>query len=90
MGDDERSGLVIVGLARAADALREAFGPTPEAEYVPGKTLFRDELCDRFGLSQLEAEQLCDQLEQAGVIRFVSDDRGVGWLIASSAEIPPL
>ena len=59
-----------IGLARATDELRQRFGGHIEAAYVPGKTVFRDTLCDRLGLSELEAEELCDSLETAHLIRF--------------------
>jgi hypothetical protein len=77
-----------IGTAAATAALHDAFGDGLSAEYVPGKTQFRDALYDRFGLSRLEAEELCDSLEQAGLISFVSNEReGIeGWRIGGLEE----
>jgi len=82
----EQEGTLIVGLSRAAAALYGMFGALIDADYLPGKTLFRDALCSRFGFSQLEAEEMCDSLEQAGLIRFVRSEDGVGWHIHASGE----
>lgn len=73
--------VMTVGPERAARELRERLGPLVEAEYVPGKTLMRDMLCEAFGLSQLESEQMCDSLEAAEVLRFVDLPEGRGWHI---------
>ncbi len=79
-------GTMVISLAGAAKALEEELGCLTDAEYVPGKTQFRDVLCARFGLSQLESEELCDQLEAAGLIRFVETEKGIGWHIHPSRE----
>jgi hypothetical protein len=73
--------VLIIGAVRAAEALHQEFGALVDADYMPGKTLLRDALCDRFGLSQLAAEELCDELEGAGMLRFVTTPDGVGWHI---------
>jgi hypothetical protein len=72
-----------VPLSYAAAYLHERFGTRSADEYVPGKTRFRDALYVRFGLSQLEAEELCDALERAGLIRFVGPDgdEEPSWLV---------
>jgi hypothetical protein len=60
----------MIALAQAAQELKLQFGTKVDAAYVPGKTAFRDALCDGLGLSAAEAEGLCDSLEQARFIRF--------------------
>jgi hypothetical protein len=71
-----------VDMRMGADDLRRRFGRSVEAAYVPGKTMFRDELCDCFGISQAEAEELCDSLESQRVIRFErSSETGPTWWI---------
>ncbi|MGH7436338.1 MAG: hypothetical protein ACRENE_11755 [Polyangiaceae bacterium] len=60
----------MIDLLGASQILLERFGSILEAPYVPGKTLFRSELCARAALSQGEAEEVCDSLERAGAIRF--------------------
>ncbi|UQA62440.1 hypothetical protein [Polyangium aurulentum] len=78
--------ILVIGPARAAEALYQEFGALVDADYMPGKTLLRDALCDRFGLSQLAAEELCDELEGAGLVRFVATPEGVGWNIHPDPE----
>src|SRR5690348_10998640 len=68
-------------LERAARVLLEVFGPLVDADYLPGKTELRDTLAARFELSQLLAEELCDELERAERIRFVRTAEGAGWHI---------
>ena len=65
-----------VTLERAARALCEVFGPLVDADYLPGKTELRDALAARFELSQLLAEELCDELERAGAHPLRADGRG--------------
>jgi hypothetical protein len=77
---------LILGAARAARALWITFGPITDADYLQGKTLFRDALCDRFDVSLLEAEELCDELERTERIVFVSTDLGAGWHIHAPEE----
>lgn len=81
-GEDD----LILGAARAARALWITFGPITDADYLLGKTLFRDALCDRFDVSLLEAEELCDELERSGRIGFVQSDTGAGWHIHAPEE----
>lgn len=67
----------------AARALVDAFGPAMEADYLPGKTRLRDAITARFDVSALAAEELCDALERAGRIKFVSGALGSAfWLSA--------
>jgi hypothetical protein len=82
VGEDE----LILGPSRAARALFTTFGPITDADYLTGKTLFRDALCERFDVSLLEAEELCDELERAGRIVFVQAESGVGWHIHAPEE----
>ncbi|HVK64412.1 MAG TPA: hypothetical protein VM694_08060 [Polyangium sp.] len=73
----------VLGPASAGRALRARFGTFVGADYLPGKTAMRDALCDRFGVSQLEAEELCDALEASGALRFISTPDGEGFHIDS-------
>jgi hypothetical protein len=73
----------VLGPASAGRALRERFGAFVGAEYLFGKTAMRDALCEQFGISQLEAEELCDALESAGALRFISTPDGEGFRIDS-------
>jgi hypothetical protein len=82
VGEDE----LILGPSRAARALFITFGPITDADYLTGKTLFRDALCDRFDVSLLESEDLCDELERAGRIVFVQTETGSGWHIHAPEE----
>lgn len=77
---------LVLGPARAARALWIAFGPITDADYLSGKTLFRDALCDRFDVSLLEAEELCDELERAGRIVFIQTEGEAGWHIHAPEE----
>jgi hypothetical protein len=77
--------VTVISAATAAEELERTFGVLVDADYVTGKTQFRDALCASFGVSQLEAEELCDDLERAEVIRFVdSPELGTGWSIDAS------
>jgi hypothetical protein len=71
----------LVTLERAAYELYGMFGALLDADYIQGKTIFRDALADRFELSQCVAEYLCDELERAERIRFVRTAEGAGWHI---------
>lgn len=81
---DESVQAPIVTPELAASALIEAFGALVDADFLPGKTLFRDALCDRFGISEVEAEEMVDALEASGDILFVRSEEGLGWRIAHS------
>jgi hypothetical protein len=81
-GEDD----LVLGPGRAARALWIAFGPITDADYLSGKTLFRDALCDRFDVSLLEAEELCDELERAGRIVFIQTESAAGWHIHAPGE----
>ena len=82
VGEDD----LILGPSRAARALRITFGPILDADYLAGKTLFRDALCDRFDVSLLESEELCDELERASRLVFVQTESGAGWHIHAPEE----
>lgn len=69
----------VVTLERAARVLADRFGALLDAEYLLGKTLFREVVASELGVSVLTAEELCDELERAGKIRFVTSEDGVGW-----------
>ena len=72
-------------LEEAATELRLRFGPLLDAAYVPGKTAFRNAFCDELGLSEAEAEEMCDSLETADLIHFErSPEEGSHWIIATS------
>jgi hypothetical protein len=62
------------------------FGPLVDADYVTGKTELRDALATRFEISQLVAEELCDELERAERIRFVRTPEGTAWHIHGDEE----
>jgi hypothetical protein len=77
----------MIDMAHAAALLRAQFGEITGEAYVTGKTLFRDALCDSYALSQLDAEDLCDSLEKAGLILFAdTDEHGPVWMIRSEAD----
>ena len=71
----------ICTLERAVRTLHEVFGPLVDADYLPGKTELRDALAARFEVSQLVAEEICDELERAGRLRFVRTAEGAAWHI---------
>src|SRR5262249_43984933 len=71
----------LLTLDLAAQALVEMFGPLLDADYLAGKTELRDALVARFELSLLEAEELCDDLERAGHVRFVTTAEASAWHI---------
>lgn len=81
-------------LGEAAELLLSKFGPHVELPYLPGKTAFRDELYAQWSVSLLEAEELCDSLERAGLIAFrephTEDEETPGWDIgeAHGSELP--
>lgn len=69
----------VVTMEAAVRALSERFGPLLDAEYVPGKTAFRDALAETLQVSELDAEELCDELERAGRIAFIRIGESFGW-----------
>ena len=75
----------MVTLERAARALYETFGALVDADYLTGKTELRDALAARFELSQLVAEDLCDELERVERIRFVRTPEGSAWHVHAEA-----
>lgn len=80
----------MIDMAHAAEVLRSQFGEVTGEAYVTGKTLFRDALCERYALSQLDAEDLCDSLEKAGLIRFAeTSEHGPVWMIRPEQEEEP-
>jgi hypothetical protein len=85
---DESVRAPVVTLDLAVEALIDTFGLLVDAEYLVGKTAFRDALCARFDVSQLEGEELVDALEAAGRIRFVESEEGVGFRIAHREQEP--
>lgn len=58
-----------VDLAVLTRRLRDRMVPPP-VEYVPGKTMIRNEVIDELGCSAEAAETLVDELEARGYIRF--------------------
>ncbi len=70
-----------VTLEGAARLLHEVFGSLLDADYLMGKTELRDTIAARFELSELAAEELCDDLERADRIRFVRTAEGTAWHI---------
>ncbi|AUX46938.1 hypothetical protein SOCE26_084480 [Sorangium cellulosum] len=77
----------VLTLELAAETLAVVLGPLVDADYVQGKTQFRDVLCERFDLSQLEAEELVDGLERSGRISFLGADveERRGWHVQHGA-----
>lgn len=69
----------MVSLRQAVVVLRSRFGSEVAAPRLPGKTLFRDALCEECGVSQLDAELLCDSLEGVGAVRFQASPEH-GWI----------
>ncbi|WP_437544954.1 hypothetical protein WME95_38685 [Sorangium sp. So ce327] len=77
----------VVALELAAEILAGSLGPLIDEDYVQGKTRFRDVLCDRIDISQLEAEELVDDMERSGRIRFIGVAEGRGWHIQQGAGV---
>jgi hypothetical protein len=78
----------MIALEKAAEELHRRFGSQIDMAYVPGKTAFRDSLCERLGLSAMEAEGVCDSLEQAQWIHFERSPLfGPRWTIARRGRI---
>jgi hypothetical protein len=80
----------MLDLRSAANTLHERFGSSVEEAYVPGKTAFRDAICERYGLSEAESEMIGDSLERAGAIRFsTSPEVGPVWTIDPTCAPAP-
>lgn len=69
----------VLALDLATEILASTLGPLVDADYVQGKTQFRDVLCARIDISQLEAEELIDDLERSGRVQFIGAEEGRGW-----------
>jgi hypothetical protein len=78
---DDTVSTPVLALDLAVEMLVGMLGPLVDEDYIPGKTQFRDALCSRIDISQLEAEELVDDLERSGRIRFVRSEEGRGWHI---------
>ena len=74
-----------IDLTAVARDLRGRFGASLQAPYIPGKTMFRDALCEQHGLSQSAAEALCDSAERSGVIRFSAPS----WMVRAGRSNHP-
>ncbi len=83
---DETVESPVITLDRAAEALLAELGGLIDADYVTGKTRLRDALCARFDLSQIEAEEIVDDLEASDRIRFIDSEEGEGFRIAHREE----
>ena len=77
--------------AHALEVLGHALGPAFDAEYVLGKTRMRDLLCARLGASELEAEEMVDDLERSGALPFTDSPGGGTFRIEppESLFLPP-
>ena len=69
----------VVTVETAARLLADRFGALFDANYLAGKTRSRETGARELGVSILVAEELCDELERAGRIRFVGGEDGAGW-----------
>lgn len=79
----------MVSLGSAVTALHQRFGANMAGDYVPGKTVFRDALCEEFGMSQADAEMICDSLEREKAIQFFnSPELGEFWTIQDPSTAP--
>lgn len=78
---DESVFTPVLALDLATEILASMLGPLVDMDYIEGKTRFRDALCDRIDISQLEAEELVDDLERSGRIHFIGTEEGRGWHI---------
>jgi hypothetical protein len=63
-----------VDLPALTRRLRDRLVPSP-VEYVPGKTMIRNEVIDELGCSAEAAEALVDELEAQGYIRYTGSLR---------------
>lgn len=76
-----------VDLASITAELIRRFGARIEAAYVPGKTMFRDVVCETEKVSQLDAEEICDSMERRGLLKFRhTAEAGSVWIIEASKE----
>lgn len=84
---DEMVSTPVLALDLAAEILASVLGPLIDADYMPGKTRFRDALCERIDISQLEAEELVDDLERSGRIQFIGSEEARGWHIQHDEDV---
>lgn len=76
----------LVTLERVARFLHDTFGPLVDADYLDGKTQLRDAVSSHFEISDLVAEDLCDELERADRVHFVRTAEGAAWHIHAEPE----
>jgi hypothetical protein len=62
-----------IDLNLVTERLHSLFDHHPPSGYLGGKTAMRNALEDTLGLSELEAEELIDTLEDRGFVRFGGD-----------------
>jgi hypothetical protein len=62
-----------IDLQEIASLLRHALRHSEPVGYLRGKALMRDVLVHERRLSDLEAEELIDTLENSGYLRFLGD-----------------
>lgn len=60
-------------LSVLAESLERRFGSQTKDDYLLGKTVFRDALVEMHGLSMEESEQLIDEMEGLGYLRYLGD-----------------
>ncbi len=76
-----------IDLASVAAELIRRFGARIEAAYVPGKTMFRDVVCETQDVSQLDGEEICDSMERRGLLKFShSAEAGSVWIVVAPKE----
>ena len=69
-------------LAAHARLLAARFGAQLNLDYVPGRALFRDALAEELGVSEADAEAVCEALEKSRLIRFDrSEELGDVWTL---------
>lgn len=60
-------------LPRLTEQLHDALRHAEPEGYLRGKSLMRDVLMEKLGLSEYEAEELVDTLEVRGYLQFLGD-----------------
>jgi hypothetical protein len=85
---DDSVSTPVLALDLAVEILASTLGPLVDADYLVGKTCFRDALCERIDISQLEAEEVVDDLERSGRIHFVRSEGGRGWHLQHDEAAP--